>query len=448
MRTAAVLLFFVALLIFAVTKDESASSESALKPGKVQQVAQQDDEKPDFSTRTDPSVTPWRDPNNPMVILRDPNDPTAKFGFTRNSKPNPKRDAGPIDLQRYDMNPFGSYFPTLFGAPIAMNKEDLIAGDVDIALVGSTADNNPVPGTAFGANMLRGFIRTAGKQLIESRGGGKMERRRDGIVDMYLHTYLNEVNVVDYGNITTNPFEQGATSEEIRRVINEIYAGKAKPVMVAGSHDGMYGMFLATADTYGRKNFGIIHFDSHYDALRNGPFGAYIHNGNGISNAIIRNLVDGKDIIQVGMTCNGPNHVDYKWLNDHGVKHHYAAEIERDGWDAVIQRCLEETKDIENLVITLDIDIMAANYVPGTGGREVDGITPKQMAKMLRALTIQNNVVALDVAEYNPMMDSRSFQTAEVMMFMLRNFIAAEAARRRGITDPLHYDSKLVGDEK
>ena len=70
------------------------------------------------------------------------------------------------------------------------------------------------------------------------------------------------------------------------------------------------------------------------------------------------------------------------------------------------------------------------------------------MAKMLRALTIQNNVIALDVAEYNPMMDSRSFQTAEVVMFMLRNFIAAEAAKRRGITDPLYYDPKLVGDQK
>ncbi len=114
----------------------------------------------------------------------------------------------------------------------------------------------------------------------------------------------------------------------------------------------------------------------------------------------------------------------------------------------MIDRVLKETKNIENLVITLDIDIMAANYVPGTGGREVDGITPKQMAKMLRALTIQNNVVALDVAEYNPMMDSRSFQTAEVVMFMLRNFIAGEAAKRRGITNPLHYDAKLVGDEK
>ena len=130
----------------------------------------------DFSTRTDPSVTPWIDPDNPVVILRDPNDPNAEFEFGRNSLPNPERKPGPIDLQRYDLNPFGSQFPTMFGMPIALNKEDLIAGDVDIALVGSTADNNAVPGTAYGPNMLRGFIRTAGKQLVTSRGGGKMER--------------------------------------------------------------------------------------------------------------------------------------------------------------------------------------------------------------------------------------------------------------------------------
>ena len=54
----------------------------------------------------------------------------------------------------------------------------------------------------------------------------------------------------------------------------------------------------------------------------------------------------------------------------------------------------------------------------------MDGITPRELAKMIRALTIQNNVLGIDVAEYNPMMDSRSFQTAEVVMFLLRNFIA------------------------
>lgn len=400
----------------------------------------------DFSTRTDPSVTPWVDPDNPLVILRDPNDPSAEFEFGRNSLPNPEREAGPIDLQRYDLNPFGSQFPTMFGMPVALTREDLVAGDVDIALVGSTADNNAVPGTAYGPNILRGFIRTAGKQLVTSRGGGKMERSRTGVVDMYLHTHFNEVNVVDYGNITVNPFEVGATTEEIRRVINEIYEGGAKPAMFAGSHDGMYGMFLATADTYGRKNFGVIHFDSHYDAIRNGPFGAYAHNGNGISNAIIYDVVDGKDIIQIGMTSFGPGEEDLDWLDAQGVRHHYAAEIERDGWDKVIERVLEESKDMEQILIMIDIDIIASNYVPGTGGREVDGITPREMAKMIRALTIQHNVLGIDVAEYNPMMDSRSFQTAEVVMFLLRNFIAAEAAKKRGITDPLYYAPRLVND--
>lgn len=398
----------------------------------------------DFSTRDDPTVTPWVDPDNPLVILRDPNDPNAEFEFGRNSLPNPEREAGPIDLQRYDLNPFGSQFPTMFGMPIAMTTEDLIAGDVDIALVGSTADNNAVPGTAYGPNMLRGFIRTAGKQLATSRGGGKMERSRSGVVDMYLHTYFNEVNVVDYGNITANPFEVGATTEEIRRVINEIYAGGAKPAMFAGSHDGMYGMFLATADTFGRKNFGVIHFDSHYDAIRNGPFGAYAHNGNGISNALIYDVIDGRDIIQIGMTSFGPGDEDLDWLNAQGVRYHYAAEIERDGWDKVIERVLEETKDMDQVLIMIDIDIIASNYVPGTGGREVDGITPREMAKMIRALTIQHNVLGIDVAEYNPMMDSRSFQTAEVVMFLLRNFIAAEAAKLRGITDPWYYAPRLA----
>ena len=75
-------------------------------------------------------------------------------------------------------------------------------------------------------------------------------------------------------------------------------------------------------------------------------------------------------------------------------------------------------------------------------------MTPFEMAKMIRALTIQHNVLGLDMAEYNHMIDSRSFQMAEVVMFLLRNFMAAEAGRKHGITDPLCYAPGLVRDER
>ena len=56
------------------------------------------------------------------------------------------------------------------------------------------------------------------------------------------------------------------------------------------------------------------------------------------------------------------------------------------------------------------------------------------------------NVVMVDITEYNPMMDSRSFQTATVVRQLMQHFIYGKAAAMRGVTDPFHYHPDMVDD--
>ncbi|MDP1756800.1 MAG: arginase, partial [Pseudohongiella sp.] len=49
---------------------------------------------------------------------------------------NPAREAGPLELGRY-VGGFGGGLPTFAGAPVALTPEDLIAGKVDVAIVGA-----------------------------------------------------------------------------------------------------------------------------------------------------------------------------------------------------------------------------------------------------------------------------------------------------------------------
>ena len=108
-------------------------------------------------TQNDPSLTPWNDPNDPYVIRLNRDDKSVDAWNERNSKGNPKRDPGPIDLQRYAAGFDYVGFPTFFKAPVALTTADLKAGDVDVAIVGSTTDGNLIKGTILGTNMLRGF---------------------------------------------------------------------------------------------------------------------------------------------------------------------------------------------------------------------------------------------------------------------------------------------------
>ena len=92
------------------------------------------------------TLVPWRDPDNPNVQILDPG--WDKYYLRKDMVgDNPQREAGPIDLQRYYVVPMKHAFPTYFGLPIAMTTEDLLAGDVDIAIVGAPSEYNPSSGT-------------------------------------------------------------------------------------------------------------------------------------------------------------------------------------------------------------------------------------------------------------------------------------------------------------
>ena len=396
-------------------------------------------------TQNDQSMTPWNDPDDPYVIRLNRDDPTTTEWNSRNSGRDPNRAPGPIDLHRYSGGTVYDAFPTFLSMPVAFTPEDLKAGDIDVAIVGATTDMNAIPGTRWAANFLRGYL-TSSATYYTARGDGKQERVKHVLpVDQYVRSSLHEVNIVDYGNMKAHPYSGEKSVEEIRSVLGEILDGDAMPMMVGGSHDSQYGLYMAAADKFGKGNFGVVHFDSHIDAFPTG-YGYYVHNGNGIYQGLERGLFKGDDLIQVGMTSIGPNDELLNWAKAKGVRYHYQAEIERDGWEAVMRRVIEESKRFENLVVTVDIDIMDQKDVPGTGGREPDGPTASEMMKMMRALGIQNNVVMVEICEYNPMLDSRAFQTATVVRQLMLHFLYGKAAAMRGIADPFYYHPEMVDD--
>ncbi len=396
-------------------------------------------------TKKDNSMTPWNEGDDPYVIRLNRDDPTVTTWNERNSKIDTENVAGPIDLNRYTGGTVYDAFPTFLSMPVARTKQDLIAGDIDIAIVGSTTDMNAVGGTRWAANFLRGVLQPS-SSYYTARGDGKQERfTNDFPTDQYLQSCLYEVNVVDYGNIKAHPYSGERSTEEIRRVLGEILDGNAMPMLVGGSHDNQYGLYMAAADKFGKGNFGVIHFDSHADSVQTG-YGYYVHNGNGIYQGIEQGLFKGEDLIQVGITSIGPTKDMMDWAKEHKIRYHFQAEIERDGWETVMRRVIDESKRFKNLVITVDIDIMDQKEVPGTGGPEPDGISAKEMMKMMRALGIQNNVVMVEICEYNPMLDSRRFQTAIVVKQLMQHFIYGKAAAMRGITDPFYYHPDMVDD--
>ena len=61
--------------------------------------------------------------------------------------------------------------------------------------------------------------------------------------------------------------------------------------------------------------------------------------------------------------------------------------------------------EVENLYITLDIDVFDPKEAPGTGTPEFGGLYYRQMVCLLRKILAKGNLVGMDIVEVNPLFD-------------------------------------------
>jgi agmatinase len=199
----------------------------------------------------------------------------------------------------------------------------------------------------------------------------------------------------------------------------------------------MYPDVAALADVYGKGKIGVVHYDAHYDA---GSFylGHTMSHGTPVRRLIEQGHVRGENFIQVGLRGYAPNDVDLAWMREHGLRYHMMAEVEKFGWEHVMERAITEAAEgTDYLYISLDIDVLDPAYAPGTGTPEPNGLTPRELFPMLRRLGAETNLIGMELVELNPLVDP-TYVTPLIANRCVREILTGIAMRRAGITEK-HY---------
>jgi agmatinase len=130
------------------------------------------------------------------------------------------------------------------------------------------------------------------------------------------------------------------------------------------------------------------------------------------------------------------------------MRYHTMAEIERDGWDAVMDRVLNEANDgPEYLYISFDIDVLDPSFTPGTGTPEPGGLTTREVFPLIRTLCSENNLVGFDLVELNPLVDP-GYTTVLNSGRVVQECLTGIAMRKKGITDRGYYNPLTVEDDQ
>jgi arginase family enzyme len=356
------------------------------------------------------------------------NTDSPRFNAWRLERPrslDPAREDGPIELGRY--NGRGGP-PTFGGYPLALTKDDLIAGKVDVAILGAPL------------NMGSGWRDSGAAATTDLRVAG----RAIGGMDQYVQVNPGSVlNIVDYGDVAIDNASTERSMEEVRRVVREIAETGAVPFIVGGDHSLEYPNVSALADVYGKERISVIHFDSHYDAWWGDAH--LINHGAPVYRLLNEGHVRGADYIQVGLRSSGPDEAAFKWMREIGMRYHTMAEVEQRGWDAVLDRVVAEaSEEGRKLHISFDIDVIDPAFTKATGTPVAGGLDMREAIAIVRRLCAEANVVGFDLVELHPALDP-TYVTTMNSAHIIKACLTGLAMRAEGLTSK-HYLSPVASE--
>ena len=341
------------------------------------------------------------------------------------------RPPGPITVSR-DSDMAWSGIQTFAKVPLCLTPADLKAGKVDIAVGGA-----PWEGTATGRTGTHLGPRAIRECDYLSRGTWW---HLDVRVDPFAH-----VTVADYGDADVLIGNTEGTYENIRSFVAEILEGGAMPIILGGDHGITWPAATAVADAYGYGQVGIVHFDAHADTAPD-MRGALAGHGTPMRRLIESGAVPGRNFVQVGLRGYWPGPPILAWMEEQQMRSHFMAEIRQDGFDAVLERALEEALDTaDHLYISVDVDCADPAFAPGTGTPEPGGLTSGEVLRAVRRLAAEVGAVGMDVVEVSPPYDAGNNITALFANRCVMEAITGTAMRRLGLTQPGYADPRALG---
>lgn len=296
-----------------------------------------------------------------------------------------KREPGPFSMKRYMFQRAG--VPTFADAPVALRKEDLVAGKVEVAFVGVPLD---LSSGWRDAKHAPGALRNM---------DGLVGADADGGIDPGL-----VLSLADYGDLTVDNMAPDRGLDHVREMVAEMASVGVKPFIVGGDHTVMYPDVAAMTDHYGVGNVALVQFDAHADADQHGDH--FISDTQALSRLMQDRIVKGGDVIHVGMRGRTSDGATRARLKAAGVRIKPTSEIAERGWKTVADEIVAGlATGPQNVFVSFDMSVLDPGDAPASGRPVPGGIAMREAIPMVRQICSQTNVIGFDLLDAAPILD-------------------------------------------
>ncbi|WP_276299402.1 formimidoylglutamase [Halorussus lipolyticus] len=208
-------------------------------------------------------------------------------------------------------------------------------------------------------------------------------------------------SIADLGDVTLGDGEEDSGSvadlqERVRTITEQVHDADAFPVFLGGDNSMTYpnAVPLLEEDT-----LGVLNFDAHLDVREVGD--------DPTSGTPYRQLYEeGLD----AYACVGARHFETstnyaEYVRGQGGEVVTAEEV-GDDEVAAIDRALDSLGDVDQIYVSVDLDVLEASAAPGVSAPTPGGITTRELFRMLRLLGAEDRLAGFEVVECAPGLES------------------------------------------
>ena len=297
---------------------------------------------------------------------------------------------------------------TFAGAPYTEDPAELTG--VDVAIIGAPMDD--LVSDRPGARLAPRAIRAA-----SSPPGPHLEVGVDATAELRL---------VDFGDAAVMPADPRGSHAAIERVVGEVLAAGAIPLVLGGDHSITEPCVRACAAKHGP--LGMIHFDTHTDSAEQ-VFGVKYSHGTFIRTLIDDGRLEPSRYAQIGLRGYWPGEEEFAWQAEGGITSLFMHEVRDLGIRAVVERALAAVGP-GPAYLTVDVDVLDPAFVSATGTPEPGGLTSVELLWAVREVARGSDLVGADVVEVIPERIGTADYAALVADRVVREALTGIAQRR------------------
>ena len=226
------------------------------------------------------------------------------------------------------------------------------------------------------------------------------------------------LQILDFGDVRCDDGDLETSQSVLADKVKIVLRKGAKSIILGGGHEITYAHYSGIKSAFPNKTIGIVNIDAHFDNR------APIHNEATSGTGFYQIAQEGEiNSLHIGIQKNSNTLLLFDTAHQFGMKYIMAEDIYYDNLSVIKEKIDALFHRVNVVYLTICMDTFNASIAPGVSALAYNGIFADHVfINILQHIVKSKKLVAMDVAEVNPLFDEQE-KTARLAASFLNEWL-------------------------